>query len=163
MEKTFSSLLNRVMQYERNECLIVITLFVPTFLAIVIFAIKSFKRSSTGIRVLMVLISVILLVIFIAYIINFQIQIDNIEFDISNGKFSVYTGNYIHDNYQKDSFYHNLYIFDDDGKKLLLRLPDYSNIYKIHTDFQKLPIGEFRGTVVYSENSKIVLDWSIES
>ncbi len=59
-----------------------------------------------------------------------------------------------------DSFYHNVYIYEGD-KRILLRFSDYSNINGIYN--KTLPLGEFHGLIVCSEQSKIVVDWEITS
>lgn len=74
-----------------------------------------------------------------------------------------YHGEFTHDNYQKDSFYHNVYIIDSTGEDLLLRYPDYANTHSTYSDFCEMPLGSFTGTIVYGKNSKIVLKWVMDT
>jgi hypothetical protein len=81
--------------------------------------------------------------------------------DIRNQQYLVYEGEFTHDDFQKDSFYHNIHILDDCKNKVLLRYPNYGNNYDSYSNSSQLPIGVFVGTIVYGENSKIVVSWSI--
>lgn len=162
MKESFLSLLEGVLQYEQRECVIVSTLFAFLFIAIILFAIKLCKKGSNFDRAIIMFIIIVLTAIFLAYVISFKIQKGRITSDISDNSLVIYNGEYIHDDYQKDSFYHNLYIIDEQGERMLLRYPDYMNSYSLHMDFRALPIGSFFGEIIYSEKSRIVLSWSID-
>jgi hypothetical protein len=56
-----------------------------------------------------------------------------------------------------------VYIIDSTGEDLLLRYPDYANMHSTYSDFHEMPAGSFAGTVIYSENSRIVLYWSMDA
>ena len=104
-------------------------------------------------------VAVVLCVAFVGAVIQFYSMTNNIETDILNCDFVQYEGAFIHDSYNtKDSFYHNVYIFDNNEKRRL-RYPDYRNWYNTYNEFVQLPEGEHTGVVIYAINSNIVLGW----
>lgn len=162
MEKEFSSVLEGVLRYENKEHIIVSCLFIICLVMVAFWGIKRYRLISLFEKIVILLIILILIIVFLSYIIFGQIYKNSITSDIFNEDFVIYNGRYIHDDYQKDSFYHNLYIIEKIGEKTLLRYPDYSNQYNIYRDFRELPTGSFTGTIVYGKKSKIVVYWTIE-
>ena len=90
------------------------------------------------------MIPVVLFVIFIialaliGFAFQYNYTTDAIHADIQEKDFVYYHGDFIHDNYQKDSFYHYIYITDNYGCRTTLLYPDYGNMYKTYFDFIEL-------------------------
>ena len=61
-------------------------------------------------RIIIGVIVFALLVVFAGYIIYINRNCKRILEDVAKAEFITYEGEFIHDDYQKDSFYHNIYI-----------------------------------------------------
>ena len=162
MGKDFTDILEGVIKYEQKERMIVSVVFGVFVIVFVIFAIKHYNKATRIDKVITLSVILVLLFVFIMYHINCEKNINNIKKDLASDDYIIYIGEYTHDNYQKDSFYHNVYVMNGSGK-MLLRYPDYSNKYRLHAQHEQLPTGSFSGTIVYANKSKIVLSWSIEA
>lgn len=163
MQNEFCSILKSVLNYEQGQRTIVIVLVVMALIVIGVIAIKNFEKAKVSDKITICIIVVNLVVICTMYFLNHDHYQQCIINDMSTGEFVEFYGEFTHDDYQKDSFYHNVCIVDASGNKLILRYPDYSNMYKTYTDFSALPIGKFMGTIIYSKSSKIVVYWSIKT
>ena len=107
------------------------------------------------------IIEVVLIVILIFHVFYSIKHYNDITSDMIRNDYVVYQGEIFHDNYQKDSFYHNVYIrSESSNKKILLRFPDYANHHNSYLDFSPMPDGKFSGTVTYSAKSKIIVAWN---
>lgn len=162
MQQNFCLVLEGVLKYEQRERGVIIALLVITLIASAVIFLLRYPKMKPVTKVLACAIIVLFIVIFVAYIVcnnNYQ---SRIIADINNSSFVTYCGEFVHDNYQKDSFYHNVYIFDSHGKEILLRYPDYGNMYGLYSDSKEFPTGSFGGEVVYSKDSGIVVDWRID-
>lgn len=162
MENHYCSILEKVLEYEQRQCVIVIILLVAALLTIGVFAIKRSKSAKKADKIIFCTIFVALMVAAAAYFIHYSNYRQKIMTDINKEEFVEFHGEFTHDDYQKDSFYHNVYLMDDGGNEILLRYPDYANMHDTYKDFAELLVGSFAGTVIYSKNSKIVVGWYIE-
>lgn len=162
MKKNFRVILEKVLEYEQRQCVIVIILLVAALLTIGVFAIKRSKSAKLVDKIIIGTILLGLVATAAAYFIHYSNYRQKIMTDINKEEFIEFHGEFTHDDYQKDSFYHNVYLMDDGGNEILLRYPDYANMHDTYKDFTELPVGSFAGTVIYSKNSKIVVGWYIE-
>ncbi len=161
MDKSFSSILEDVIKYEKKE-LMLITISVSVLL-LILFAIAIIKYKSFTFpnKVIFTLIICIFCVAILLYVINWNVFQNKLNVDIANQQYISYIGEFTHDNYQKDSYYHNVYLIVADGRKLLVRYPDYGNHYNLYSDNKQLPVGTFNGKIIYSQNSKIIVSFDI--
>ncbi len=162
MYNQYENVLHGVLRYEQTQNSIIIISSILIFALVFFVAFKYTPKATTN-KLIMYIVIAILVLSFIGYIIYYWVYTSNIEKDIEDKNYVVYSGTFTHDNFQKDSFYHNIYIFDDDGHKYRLNYPDYGNQYKTYRDFEILPFDTFNGTIVYSKNSRIVLKWTISN
>lgn len=163
MENEYVRTLNSVLQYEKSQ-FIIVSLGLITVLAILTFvAVKQSKKKTVFDKIIILAIAVTLCAAFAGYRIQYNTYRTNIHRDIAGNATVTYHGEFTHDDYQKDSFYHNVYIIDSTGEDLLLRYPDYANMHSTYSDFHEMPAGSFAGTVIYSENSRIVLKWTVDT
>ena len=158
MEEQFADLLEKVIEYEEKQQGIIGILFVCFLIGIGIPFVVKFKKTSLSDKVVFCGIALLVIGVFIAFQINSARYINNIRSDILEGGYVIYQGEIVHDNYQKDSFYHNVYI-DDGSEKILLKYADYANHYGSYTNYVQMPDGIFNGIITYSAKSKIVLEW----
>ena len=158
----FVPVLRSVLRYEQGNQTVLATILVITLVVIGFFVIKSFPRMKHLDRIIVFMVVFSFTVIFILYLCHNNNYRNNLMTDINQESFVEFYGEFIHDDYQKDSFYHNIYIMDPSGEKILLHYPDYANMYDTYNDFRTLPVGSFVGTIVYGKESKIVVGWSIE-
>lgn len=161
MEQQYAQLLQGVLQYERNGRQFM-CVYVPVALVIITtFVILRFKKEVFVNRIIMCSIVVLLCSVFAMYLIsNYRYQLA-VQSDINYGSFITYTGEFVHDNYERDSFYHNVTIYPTENSKKVLRYPDYGNQYQLHNDSEIMPVGRWTGTIVYARNSNIVVYWNI--
>lgn len=159
MEKQFVDLLEKVLEYEEKQLGVICALFVFLLIGIGIPFVVNYKKISTSDKIVVYIVVFVIICVFVAFLINAVVYKNNIYSDIFENRYVVYQGEIYHDNYQKDSFYHNVYIFVDSEDRILLRYPDYGNHYDSYTDYTSMPEGVFTGTITYSEKSKIVLNW----
>lgn len=155
-----TEILNGVLQYERAQVGIVSVLFALLMVILGIVLWKTYRKLSRSNKWIALVIVLVLCGVFTAYQITAKQYQNAILQDIAEQDTVSYTGEYVHDDYQKDSFYHNVYIVDDNGERVRLRYPDYHNDHQLYADFQPLPSGESLGTIVYSKRSKIVVGWA---
>lgn len=159
MEKQYATILEGVLKYEKAQQGIIISIFAVALLVMVVLVIKQYQKTSASNKIVMWLVLVAFVVSFCGYILYSESYVKKIQSDLKNGEVLSYNGEYSHDDYQKDSFYHNVYILEDGNTKTTLRYPDYGNHYEIHEHGAQLPLGTCRGTLLYSKSSKIVLDF----
>ena len=159
MENHYCSILEKVLEYEQRQCVIVIILLVAALLTIGVFAIKRSKSAKLVDKIIIGTILLGLVATAAAYLIHYGNYRQKIIADITQEEFVEFRGEFTHDDYQKDSFYHNIHLIDGNGEKILLRYPDYANMHDTYEDFAELPVGSFVGTLIYSKNSKIVVGW----
>ncbi len=161
MNENYSTIFRSVLLYERGQKYTVVIL-----LAVVLFVLGFiFLRHRKVLKKSDKICALAVLLVFSAAICVYWIHVTKFEkaivTDIKQEGFVTYRGEFFHDDYQRDSFYHNVYITDSNGSKIQLRLPDYANMHNTYDKFEELPSGTFYGTIIYSENSKLVLSWSI--
>lgn len=155
----YAKILNGVKAYENGELQIVSGMVIAFFIILGIVAFRNHGRQFKEHKTIITIIFAVFLVCYLGCLINYLVSIRRINSDISEEKYIRYEGSFSHDNYQKDSFYHNLYIYDGD-ERILLKFSDYSNHSGIYSEI--LPVGDFYGSIVYSEQSRIVVDWEIK-
>lgn len=159
MGKEMVSVLENVLHYEKRGCVIGCILLMICLTAIIIATLIHARKKIVE-KIIIGAIVFSLVIVFTAYIIQVNRNCDRILEDISKTEFITYEGKFIHDDYQKDSYYHNVYIIDPSGSQLKLQLPDFGNMYNTHDNYQEIPIGLCTGTIVYSKNSKIIAKWN---
>lgn len=162
MNDAFSTVLKSALQYQQKQVVITSIGIIICLIIITCFGIAQYKKASATNKILIISIISLFSILFVVNIVHGKLYNNKILSDISDEGYIYYSGEYIHDDYQKDSFWHNLYILDDSDKKLILRFPDYANQYQTHNRFDIMPTGTYEGTIVYSKRSKIVVSWSIE-
>ena len=163
MENEYVRTLNSVLQYEKSQ-FIIVSIGLIALLAILTFvAVKQFKKKTVFDKIIILAIAATLCAAFAGYLIQYNTYRTNIHRDIACDATVTYHGEFTHDDYQKDSFYHNVYIIDSTGEDLLLRYPDYANMHSTYSDFCEMPLGTFTGTIVYGKNSRIVLKWTVDT
>lgn len=162
MGNKYVHIMNSVLQYEKSQFIIVSVGLIIVLAVLTLLSIKLFKKSSIINKIIILAIAVTLCATFAGYLIQYNTYRTNIHRDIACNATVTYHGEFTHDNYQKDSFYHNVYIIDSTGEDLLLRYPDYANMHSTYYNFSEMPVGSFTGTIIYSENSKIILEWTID-
>lgn len=163
MENEYMRILNSVLQYEKSQFIIVSVGLIIVLAVLTLLAIKLFKKNSIINKIIILAIAVTLCAAFAGYLIQYNTYRTNIHRDIACDATVTYHGEFTHDDYQKDSFYHNVYIIDSTGGDLLLRYPDYANMHSTYYNFSEMPVGSFTGTIIYSKNSKIVLKWAMDT
>jgi hypothetical protein len=163
MENEYMRILNSVLQYEKSQFIIVSTGLMAVLAILMFVAVKQFKKKTVFNKIIILAIAVTLCAAFAGYLIQYNTYRTNIHRDIACNATVTYHGEFTHDDYQKDSFYHNVYIIDSTGEDLLLRYPDYANIHSTYSDFCEMPLGTFSGTIVYGKNSRIVLKWTVDT
>lgn len=162
MGNKYVHIMNSVLQYEKSQFIIVSVALIIVLAVLTLLAIKLFKKNSIINKIIILAIAVTLCAAFAGYLIQYNTYRTNIHRDIACNATVTYHGEFTHDDYQKDSFYHNVYIIDSTGEDLLLRYPNYANMHSTYYNFSEMPVGSFTGTIIYSENSKIILEWTID-
>ena len=162
MGNEYVHIMNSVLQYEKSQFIIVSVALIIVLAVLTLLAIKLFKKNSIINKIIILAIAVTLCAAFAGYLIQYNTYRTNIHRDIACNATVTYHGEFTHDDYQKDSFYHNVYIIDSTGEDLLLRYPNYANMHSTYYNFSEMPVGSFTGTIIYSENSKIILEWTID-
>lgn len=162
MGNKYVHIMNSVLQYEKSQFIIVSVALIIVLAVLTLLAIKLFKKNSIINKIIILAIAVTLCAAFAGYLIQYNTYRTNIHRDIACDATVTYHGEFTHDDYQKDSFYHNVYIIDSTGEDLLLRYPNYANMHSTYYNFSEMPVGSFTGTIIYSENSKIILEWTID-
>ena len=162
MGNKYVNIMNSVLQYEKSQFIIVSVGLIIVLAVLTLLAIKLFKKNSIINKIIILAIAVTLCAAFAGYLIQYNTCRDNIRLDMDDNATVTYHGEFAHDDYQKESFYHNVYIIDSTGEDLLLRYPDYANMHSTYYNFSEMPVGSFTGTIIYSENSKIILEWTID-
>ena len=162
MGNKYVHIMNSVLQYEKSQFIIVSVALIIVLAVLTLLAIKLFKKNSIINKIIILAIAVTLCAAFAGYLIQYNTYRTNIHRDIACNATVTYHGEFTHDDYQKDSFYHNVYIIDSTGEDLLLRYPNYANMQSKYYNFSEMPVGSFTGTIIYSENSKIILEWTID-
>lgn len=155
------AILEAVVKYEKSQQGIIIAVFIAALAAVICLAMKQYKQASRSNKIVIWSIIVALCIAFIGYVIYSNSYISKLYSDMENNETITYFGEYTHDDYQKDSFYHNVQI-EEMGKTAILRYPDYGNHYDVHADSKLLPSGTHRGRIEYGKNSKIILSWSVD-
>lgn len=163
MGNKYVHIMNSVLQYEKSQFIIVSVGLIIVLAVLTFAAVKQFKKKTVFDKIIILAIAATLCTAFAGYLIQYNTCRDNIRLDMDDNATVTYHGEFAHDDYQKDSFYHNVYIIDSTGEDLLLRYPDYANMHSTYSDFHEMPAGSFAGTVIYSENSRIVLYWSMDA
>ena len=163
MENKYVHIMNSVLQYEKSQFIIVSIGLIALLATLTFVTVKQFKKKTVFDKIIILAIAAALCAAFAGYLIHYNTCRDNIRLDMGDNATVTYHGEFTHDNYQKDSFYHNVYIIDSTGEDLLLRYPDYANMHSTYSDFHEMPLGSFTGTIVYGKNSKIVLKWAMDT
>jgi heme/copper-type cytochrome/quinol oxidase subunit 4 len=162
MNQQYISVLEGVLRYERNSFVVVSVIFaVSTIIALLVILVR-FRKEKVLNRIIMASFVGVICVAFGLYcFIHYQYK-QAIENDIEQCSFVTYSGDFVHDDYQRDSFYHNLMIAPQMDTAQALRYPDYGNQYRLHQDDNIIPVGAWTGTIIYAEHSKIVVSCSLE-
>ena len=163
MSSQFCRILQSSLRYEQSQRTVILLLLFATLVVLGLISLKVWKKASKSNRVCLCLIALAFFVAGCAFLIHDCGYQKAISADIRQECFVTYHGEFTHDDYQKDSFYHNIYLTGNNGKKILLRLPDYANTYGTYDRYQELPIGSFTGTIIYSAQSKLVVSWRIDN
>jgi hypothetical protein len=163
MNGQFCEIIQSALRYEQGQRAIIIVMLITTLVVLGLISIKEWKKASKSSRVCICLIALVFFAVGCVFPIHNNRYQEAIMADVHQESFITYHGEFIHDDYQKDSFYHNVTLVDNDGEKILLRLPDYANMYDTYVHYTELPIGSFTGTVIYSEYSKLVVFWEIDN
>ena len=159
MEQQYISLLQGVLEYEKKSLQFMCILFSVAMVIILTFAVLRFKKEALLNRIIMCSVVLVLFVVFGVYLItNYRYQVA-LQSDLDHGSFVTYTGSFVHDDHQRDSFYHNITIYPEGSSEKNLRYPDYGNQYQLHDDTDIMPVGTWTGTVIYAKNSSIVVCW----
>ena len=163
MGNKYVHIMNSVLQYEKSQFIIVSTGLIAVLAILTFAAVKQFKKKTVFDKIIILAIAATLCTAFAGHLIQYNTYRTNIHRDIACDATVTYHGEFTHDDYQKDSFYHNVYIIDSTGEDLLLRYPDYANMHSTYSDFHEMPLGSFTGTIVYGKSSKIVLKWAMDT
>lgn len=159
MEQQYISLLQGVLEYEKKSLQFMCILFSVAMVIILTFAALRFKKEAWLNRIIMCSVVIVLFAVFGVYLItNYRYQLA-LQSDIEHGSFVTYTGSFDHDDYQRDSFYHNVTIYPEEQSAKNLQYPDYGNQYQLHDDSDIMPVGTWTGTVIYAKNSNVVVYW----
>lgn len=159
----YSRILDSVLLYEQkqeNICRFLLILLV----SILVFVIASkWKKHSISDKYVLFAIETVFVVILILHTVFTIENYKNIKSDKESNDYILYSGEIFHDDYQKDSFYHNVYIESSTGNsKVRLKYPDYANHHKTYLNSETMPNGAFQGSVTYSAKSKIIVNWEID-
>ena len=161
MEQQYLTLLQGVWEYEQKSlyfaCFLLGVALVLLFLVIAI----RFKKETKPNRVMMCSIAVLLCTGFGLMLFFGSRNHTMLQADLEQKAFVTYDGTFTHDEYQRDSFYRRVTIVLDDGTEETLYYPDYGNQYQLHDQSEMIPAGQFTGTLVYTKNSRIIVDWNI--
>lgn len=161
MEKEMTAVLESVLRYARREyyiCCVLLGIGIVAVLCVALFT----KRKKLAHKLILGGVLLVLTGAFAAYTVQVNADSQRIRNDMEQTAFVTYQGEFHHDDYQKDSFYHYIYITDPSGAQLRLRLPDYGNMHRTYADYRALPTGTCTGTLVYSQSSKIIIKWDLE-
>ena len=160
MEKEMSAVLESVLRYERREyyiCCVLLGIAVVAVLCAALFT----KRKKLVHKLIIGGVLLVLTGAFAAYTVQVNADSRRIQNDMEQAVFVTYQGEFTHDDYQKDSYYHYISITDPSGGQLRLRLPDYGNMHRTYADYRALPTGTCTGMLVYSKSSKIIIKWEV--
>lgn len=159
----YRALLEGVLQYERRSFLSVCVIFALALVVLGGIMIFRFRTEPPRNKFLICSFLVVLTVIFAAYSIKHYHYCQDIRHDLEQESFLAYTGEFVHEDYQKDSFYHTVTIYPDFTRSEALRYPDYGNQYSLHSADSLLATGTYYGTVLYGQNSRIVIAWNTKA
>lgn len=159
MEQQFIPLLQGVLEYEKKSLQFMCILFSVAMVIILTFAALRFKKEALLNRIIMCNVVFVVFVAFGVYLITNYRYHQALQLDIYQGSLVTYTGNFVHGDYQRDSFYHNVTIYPEGSSEKNLRYPDYGNQYQLHDDTDIMPVGTWMGTVIYAKNSSVVVYW----
>lgn len=162
MNQQYITVLEGVLRYEQNSFGVVPAIFAAAIIVALLVILIRFRKEKTLNRIIMVSFVGVLCVVFGLYCFFHYQYKQAIEKDIEQCSFGTYSGDFVHDDYQRDSFYHNLVIAPETDTAKTLRYPDYGNQYRLHQDDNIIPDGAWTGTIIYAEHSKIVVSCSLE-
>lgn len=162
MDNQYCAILSGALDYEQTTQKFICVSLIVLIVIILVLGISQFRKATLSNKIVIILIVLVLCAVFGGYIYFSNKNQEAIKSDILNGDFVEYNGEYTHDNYQKDSFYHNVYIREGE-EKVILRYPDYGNHYQLHSVSMLMPTGTFKGSIVYARSSRIVVAWSSEN
>ena len=162
MNQQCISVLQGVLRYEQNSFGVVSAIFAVAMIASLLVILVRLLREKVLNRIIMVSFVGVLCVVFGLYCFFHYQYKQTIEKDIEQCSFVAYSGDFVHDDYQRNSFYHNLIIAPETDSARTLRYPDYGNQYRLHQDDNIIPVGTWTGSIIYAEHSKIVVSCSLE-
>lgn len=162
MNQEYVSVLEEVLRYEQNSLSVVSVMFSVGMIILLSVILFRFRKEKPLNRIIMLSVGVLLCVAFCLYFFFNQQYRLAIKEDIERCSFVTYSGSFVHDEYQRDSFYHNLVISREGEASQTLRYPDYGNQYQLHQSDRIIPAGTGIGTLVYGENSKVVVHCVLE-
>ena len=163
MENIYESILRGVIAYEGKKSGILYTLIVIAVAVMILILFLNYGKTKKMDKIISILVVVILILCIPVNAVIKENQSRMMMCDNKNIDYIYYSGAFTHDDYQKDSFYHNVYIIDGNGEKVILKYPDYSNTYSLHEDPFCMPVGSFDGDIVYSNKSKIIVFWQLNT
>lgn len=162
MEQQFCRILQGVIEYEKKSLGIVCVLFFIALIVIIVAVAMSFKKAKQIDRIIICCILFVFCGAFIGTLITNHHYRAALQADMDTCAFITYSGQMVHDDYQKDSFYHRVTIYPDGTSSIRLDYPDYGNQYHLYDDSERIPVGAVSGTVVYAKNSKVIVYWQSE-
>lgn len=162
INEEYLNIMTQTLEFEKSEYQLIVFGFILAVTVLSVKIIKEFKKAKRFDKIIMVCVIIAFCVVFCVYTFFYNTFKQNVTKDISTNEFVSYTGEFTHDDYQKDSFFHDVFINEGSKNKSSLVYPDYGNMYKIRSTDKKLPLGRSKGTLVYGKNSLIIVDWLLE-
>lgn len=163
MEDSYRLVLEKVLEYEQRQQRIICAFLVIAIIIVALVAAKQFRKTNYSNKVVVCAILIVLCAALPLYVLTCNTYQKAIMEDIANCTYVTYCGEYFHDNYQKDSFYHDVNCMVNDENSITLRYPDYGNHYSLFPDSASMPVGTSYGTIIYSKNSKIIVSWGVSN
>ena len=160
MEQPYMTVLQGVLEYEQKSLLLMGVIFAIALVTILLFVVIQFRKETVTNRIIMCSIVIVMFVVFGFSLISGYRDQAALRSDMEQDAFVTYTGTFIHDNYQKDSFYHNVTVVLEDGSKMILHYPDYGNRYHLNSHAETIPAGTGVGTIVDTKKSLVIVDYT---
>ncbi len=155
----YISILQSVLEYEKRALYSTCAIFFVALIVLTIRAVIRFKKEKLLDKIIICCIFVVFLGAFIGMLISSHQHQTALQTDIDTCSFITYHGQMVHEDYQRDSFYHTVTIDSEGMSSIKLQYPDYGNQYHLHDQGELMPLGITSGTVVYAEHSKIIVYW----
>lgn len=163
MEQQYLSLLQGVLEYEKKNVGSMCVIFSVAMVVIITVMALRFKKEGRMDKIIICCTAFILFVSFGIALFATSKYRKALQSDMDDASFVTYTGEFFHDNYQRDSFYHTVTIHPKDHFETSLRYPDYGNQYHLHEGAELMPEGTLYGTVVYAKSSHVIVYWEVDN